>query len=258
MPENTEDQSTSGGQLTSVPQAVSPTSESNINSIISPQPKKTKGRVWLALGVVTVLLALGAATYLVQRQSFNQSYAWNCTQYVFNVSQDGIVTVDNNSTRNEPAQNAQVYINETLAATLTVPALTSGANATLGSVDVPLDAGFTWRVEGSLDCEDSGAYTLENSPTPNVTHIVSVTPTPTVSTTVSPTISPTVSVTASPSPTGSVSPTVSPTNSPTPTSVSGSAQGTGDALADAGVSLPTILGLGLGILLIAGALILAI
>jgi hypothetical protein len=67
-------------------------------------------------------------------------------------------------------------------------------------------------------------------------------------------------ITSTPTPTTAVTGTISPTKTPTPTSVAtGSATPTGaQQLPDAGVSYPTLFGIGLGVLVIVGAMLLAL
>ena len=87
----------------------------------------------------------------------------------------------------------------------------------------------------------SGTYTVGGS--------TQVTNSPTPSTKVSGTVTPTQKLTGTPT----VKPTGSVTAMPTPTTV-----GKGGTLPDAGVSLPTIFGVSLGVLLIAAAVLLAL
>jgi len=128
-------------------------------------------------------------------------FAWDCASYNFNIDSFGQVTVNNASTRSESTQMANVYINDVLAQTFSVPALSPGQSAVLGTVGVP-DGGFTWKVDGSLDCSDSGDTkgcflsfsiaipTLTPTPTPTVS------PTPTPRPTSTPTQAPTSTVSA--------------------------------------------------------------
>lgn len=106
-------------------------------------------------GVLLLILGVGTGVYLVQNQQIIPAGAWNCRLYTFEVGKDGVVTVKNGSTRDEPSQRAEVYINNQLIDTLEVPALNSGDATTLGNVEVPEDD-FTWRVKGTSDCENEG------------------------------------------------------------------------------------------------------
>ncbi len=229
----------------------------------------------------------------------SQPKAWDCRNYVFSVTSNGVVTVSNNSARNEPPQQARVYINNNLVATYDVPALTTGQSATLGTVEVPGPT-FSWRVEGTKDCSNSGTSETETRACEEVAFtITKVTGTPTLTPTATPTQTPTPTATATPTGTGTVTPsptgtvtntptptepergggeTPTPTNEPTstptqgPTSTSTSTPTPttggeisaisptpgGQALPDAGISLPTILGITLGLLLILGSIILAL
>jgi len=92
-------------------------------------------------------------------KSLSFTGAWDCSKYTFGVSQQGQVGVINTSSRNEPAQTADVYINNVKVATLNVPALPAyGTTPTIiGQVSVPNGA-FTWKVDGSKDCLNSGQY----------------------------------------------------------------------------------------------------
>lgn len=89
----------------------------------------------------------------------------------------------------------------------------------------------------------TGSYTIAGSQptaTPTTAAAGTVTPTPLVTATLTPATSPTASPTA--------------TLIPTPTTIVGK----GGELPDAGFSLPTVLGVGFGILIIAGAVLLAL
>jgi hypothetical protein len=132
------------------------------NSVISsPQaPKKYGGRKAIITMFALLLLVLGgiSSLILVQRQALVPSQAWDCSKYIFSVSQTGTVTIQNGSSVNEPAQKADVYINNTKVKTFDVPALAKGTGATLGTVTVPSGQGFTWKVDASGDCDRSGKY----------------------------------------------------------------------------------------------------
>jgi cytoskeletal protein RodZ len=132
-----------------------------------------------------------------------------------------------------------------------------------------------------IACE-SVAFTIstENTPTPTGTVTLTPSPTPTQTPTNTPTGSPTETPTGTLTPTQSPTPTdkpiggTSPTSTPTPTATATqtstptpttggeisavSPTPGGSALPDAGVSLPTLMGFAVGLLLILGALLLAI
>lgn len=162
--------------------------------------KKRKRIIATILAIVLLVGGVATGVYLVQQQQIIRIGAWDCKNYNFNVSPDGVVTATNGSSRNEPQQKAKVFINGNLVATFDVPALDKGNGVTLGTVPVPAGS-FSWQVEGTVDCEDSGSYQVTPTPTPS--------PTPT------PTPSPTP--TKGPTPTASPSPTPSPTPIPSPT-----------------------------------------
>jgi hypothetical protein len=245
--------------------------------------------------VTTTLILAGVAIftairlYQLRNQPLSESKAWDCSKYTFNVSQTGAVTVSNGSTRNEPPQQAKVKINGTEVATLDVPALPTGQSQNIGNVTVPASGQFSWEVIGTKDCSNSGnntpqdnseacvalSFSLASTPTPSP----SSTPTPSASATPtpSPTVTPTPSPSTTPTPTPTVTPTPGTTSSPTPTPTktptpSGSATATPrptalakaptptpePQLPPAGVPLPTIFGIVAGLLLISGAILLAL
>ncbi|OGM05169.1 hypothetical protein A2715_03365 [Candidatus Woesebacteria bacterium RIFCSPHIGHO2_01_FULL_39_32] len=243
-----------------------------------------KGKVVTALVVIATVILAGVAIftavrlYQLRREPVaptapeSEPAAWDCSKYTFSVSGTGVVSVNNQSTRNEPSQQAKVYINGNLVNTFDVPALPMGQSATLGTVQVPTGS-FNWRVVGTQDCQSSGtssggpvaceslAFSLtENSPTPTITGTVtpSLTPTSTPTGTPSPTLPP--DVTATPTPTNP--PGATSTSTPTPTQGGGIAAASptpgGAALPDAGISTPTLLALTVGILMLIGALLLAL
>jgi hypothetical protein len=130
-------------------------------------PKKYGGKKIIAtvFMMLALLLGVGTVVTLVQRQQLITGRAWDCSKYRFNVTQEGTVTVQNGSTRSEPQQKAEVYINNVLVKTFDVPALNAGATATLGTVTVPTLQGFTWKVDGTVDCVNTGQYS-STTPTP--------------------------------------------------------------------------------------------
>jgi hypothetical protein len=123
-------------------------------------PKKYGGGKVIAtiFGVLLIAGAVAAGVGLVQNQVFKTSRAWDCSTYNFTMSQTGDVQVINGSTYNETPQHALVSINDAQVADLSVPAVARGSSANLGHVDVPSSGTFSWRVVGTVDCEDSGSY----------------------------------------------------------------------------------------------------
>lgn len=121
------------------------------------------------LGVVMLVVGVAAGVLLVNKNAEVRIKAWDCVNYVFEVSEDGVVSVRNGSTRNEPLQKAQVKINGEVVATLDVPALNAGDAATLGTVPVP-PGGFNWEVFGTKDCENTGTFG-EQTPTPPTSQV---------------------------------------------------------------------------------------
>lgn len=164
----------------SVPLATQPPAGDGGSSVVNApgvNPKKNpKGKLVLTiLGVLLLIAGVGAGVVLVQRQQQFASKAWDCTKYNFLVSESGVVSVRNDSTRTEPAQQAKVLIDSVEVAILDVPNLTAGQTAVLGTVQVPT-GGFTWQIIGTVDCSDSGKYELS---TPTTTPGVTATPTAT-------------------------------------------------------------------------------
>ena len=207
--------------------------------------------------------------------------AWDCSNYNFSVEGSGEVKVSNNSQRDEAAQQAKVFINNNLVATLDVPALAMGASATIGTISVP-QGSFNWRVEGTQDCSTSGTSTSGPASCSLLTFTLTA-PTPTTpatTSTPSPTNSPvpsaTTAPTATPTPTdgpigGGESPSSTPTPNPSVTTVSqGSPAPTstyiaqvsptpgGDNLPAAGTSTPTLVAIFGGLFIIIISLALAI
>ncbi|KKQ36505.1 MAG: Laminin G, domain-containing 2 [Candidatus Woesebacteria bacterium GW2011_GWA1_37_7] len=246
----------------------------------------------------------------------SQPFAWDCTKYTFNLDQSGNVTVENKSSKDEPSQQARIYIENNLVATLDVPALPKGQTASLGSVSVP-NQNYSWRIVGTKDCQNSGSntpgpkscaqltFTLSQpSPTPTVTPTPTRTPTPTPASCNQSCDSnsdcinglicyqassgsycrssscsletdcscPGASPTPSPTPTNPPTSTPTTANTPTPTAYLASNSPTptvtyiaavsptpgGDALPSAGFALTTWLLLGSALLIMIGAIILAL
>ncbi len=254
--------------------------------------------------IITVIIA-GVAIYTALRlyrsgsdpvaptAPGSQPFAWDCKNYVFDLTNSGQVTVTNNSDRSEPSQKAEVFINGQLVQTFDVPALTPRSSDILGDVSIPTEP-FNWQIVGTIDCSNSGksqgaplckllTFIVEDQPSPTPTPTGTLSPTPTATITPTGTLSPTPTGQASPTPTTFVGggPSSTPTNTPAPTNTnapsptpttgtiaqsesptptrSGDTGGTGDQqLPDAGFDKPIIF-FGLSsILLIIGALILAL
>lgn len=249
-----------------------------------------KGKFVTILVVAATVILAGVAIftalrlYQLRQESISltrpesEPSAWDCKNYTFNVDGKGVVTVSNNSTRDEAFQQAQVYINDQLKATFDVPALPKGQKATLGTVDVPQDS-FSWRVVGTKDCSNSGKSTPApiacqlmkfslTQPSPTITPTTTVVPTntltpvPSATLTPIPTSTPTNIPTPTQPPIGGVSPT--PTTvaqaTPTPTTAfiaAASPTPGGAALPDAGIATPTLIIGFAGMLLILFAFLLA-
>jgi hypothetical protein len=200
-----------------------------------------KNKVVTALIVTATLILAGVAVftavrlYQLRRQAVaptspeSQPFAWDCSSYTFSVDNNGLVTVNNQSQRDEASQQAKVYINGDLVSTFDVPTLPHGQSANLGSVILP-SGQFSWKVVGTKDCQNEGTgtsgpkscelltFTLTQlSPTPTE-------PGPSSTPTNTPTSTPTSTPTNTPVPSGTPSPTATPTEpgrggepSPTPT-----------------------------------------
>lgn len=174
----------------------------------------------LVVGATVILAGVaiftGIRLYQLRQESISltqpesEPLAWDCSKYTFNVDGKGLVTVNNSSTRNEPQQQAKVYINEQLKSTFNVPALPAGQKATLGTVDVPNEM-FSWKVVGTVDCTNTGKSTpppiacellkfslTEPKLTPNPTN--TLTPVPSNTLTPVPTNTPVPTLTSQPGP----------------------------------------------------------
>jgi len=113
----------------------------------------------LALVAMFAVGSVVGLNLITNPKALNFAGAWDCSKYTFGVTQQGVVGVINTSSRNEPAQKADVYINNVKVATFDVPALTAYGSAPtiLGTVTVPSGA-FTWKVDGTRDCLNQGQY----------------------------------------------------------------------------------------------------
>jgi len=244
------------------------------------------------IAIATTFVLAGVAVFtalrLYQLRAPNapesQPSAWDCSTYAFSVEPDGKVYVVNGSNRNEPAQSADVYVNDQKITTLPVPLMAPNTPKTqIGSVTLPAGS-YSWRVDGSLDCQNSGSVTQTSTPTGTATATptgtATATPTATPSTCVmtfeigstgTPTATPTGTPTATPTSTPTATPTTTPTGTATSTPTSTSTAtatatpratttptATPAQLPAAGASLPTILGLGLGVIFITLAVMLAL
>lgn len=121
-----------------------------------------KKKVLAVLGVVLTIVGVGSGVFLVRNQQLGNTSAWDCSRYTFALSNNGTVTVTNGSTLSETPQQAKVYINNNLVNTFNVPSLVPGQGATLGTVSVPTNASYTWRIDGTVDCENAGNIEIQN------------------------------------------------------------------------------------------------
>jgi len=156
-------------QTTSTPSptlgSAQPTGNQNPTTYVVEGPKddRSKKKVLAVLGLMLMIVGIGTGVFLVRNQQIFNSQAWDCSLYTFNLESDGTVTVTNGSSREEPAQKANVYINGTLVKTLDVPALSPGEGATLGSISIPSNQSFTWKVEGTKDCRNEGSVEFKEA-----------------------------------------------------------------------------------------------
>lgn len=130
-----------------------------IVSTTSSGSSKNRKTLFAVLAIVLLTIGTLSGFLLISRPVIFQSDAWDCGKYVFALSQTGVVTVVNNSTKNEPVQRAQVFIDNVLVTTLDVPAVPQGGQATLGNVQAPTKT-FTWQVKGTSDCQNAGRYEI--------------------------------------------------------------------------------------------------
>lgn len=152
----------------------------------------------LSRGWIAVFLVLAVALARVWTV-----YAWDCSKYNFQVTSGGEVQVENKSGSDEPAQHADIFVNgEKVLINISVPAMESKTSWTSFASVRPRSGDWTWKVEGSKDCEDSGKHEGER-PT--------ATPDPTV------TDKPRPTHTQDPTPTVTPDPTRSPSETPTAT-----------------------------------------
>lgn len=156
----------SGSQDTSaLPQTSSPPTSppDQPTEVVAQTPSggSNKKKILAALGIVIMLFGIGAGVYAFRNYQAGSASAWDCSLYTFNIDDNGTVTVQNGSDRNEPLQKADVYINGTLVQTFDVPALSPGQGTTLGVVSLPTNQSYTWRVDGTVDCENSGSKQVD-------------------------------------------------------------------------------------------------
>ncbi len=133
--------------------------------VITPASGNTIGpsRIATMLGIIVLVIGIGAGLFLLQRRQGIGTQAWDCHHYVFNVSQTGLVTINTQGyTGSEAdAQKVNVLINNTLIKTFDIGELGPNENITLGTVTVPNSGVFTWQAVGTSDCSTSGTYSTQ-------------------------------------------------------------------------------------------------
>jgi hypothetical protein len=142
------------GDTPNIPEAIQTQTVSTVQGANRGGGRK---KILAALGIVLMLIGLGAGVFLIGNRQLLRTSAWDCSLYTFALSEDGTVTVANGSSSAAGAQQAAVYINNSLIDTFDVVELASGEGATLGKVSVPVNQSYTWRVEGLKDCKSSGS-----------------------------------------------------------------------------------------------------
>lgn len=115
--------------------------------------------IFSIIALAILIGAIGASVYAVRRRNQLRSIlAWDCSNFNFYLSEDGNVSVSNDSPFYGHPQQAIVYINSEEIITLDVPALMPGKSSQLGKVTTPSTGEFTWEIVGTRDCRDSGHY----------------------------------------------------------------------------------------------------
>ena len=136
--------------------------------------------------------------------------AWDCEGYNFRVTASGSVQVENRSSNDEPAQEADVFVlGDLIINDAEVPAMKAGMDWTEFEQLPGIPRGnWNWEVIGEKDCRDNGEFEDEE-PELTPTLELSNTPAPTVTSvpelTVTPSMEPTDTFT--PEPTGTLVPT---------------------------------------------------
>jgi len=198
------------------PQTPNPTPA--IQVVTSGQSHGPKKLFVILFGLIILAAGIAAAIYIGQSQQRAKSDAWDCSKYIFNVTQTGQVSVTNNSLNDEPPQKVSVSINGQPAGIFDVPVLRVGDTAHLGSVEVPLDGGFTWETTGTVDCRNQGSYQAVSTPTPTQIPPTPTQPEETITPTEVPPVSTPTPTPIPPTPTVPVAITATSTPSSTPTS----------------------------------------
>jgi len=87
---------------------------------------------------------------------------WDCGDnegYNFRVTSSGSVQVENHSDSNEPAQEADVFVNgQKVINDADVPAMKAGTSWTSFDSINPPSGSWEWRVKGETDCGDRGEH----------------------------------------------------------------------------------------------------
>lgn len=143
-------------------QTLTPSNTSDNSSTVVSTSSSSSGnggrRRVIMIGIALLLMVVGIAsgTVLLSQQQFDTALGWDCELYKFNVDEAGSVSVQNGSQRNLPAQVATVFIDNQQVKEFEVPALDSGMGESLGTVPVPENGQFSWRVKGNKDCDQTG------------------------------------------------------------------------------------------------------
>lgn len=113
---------------------------------------KNKKIILIVFGSV---IAIIAAVILIIKLIPSQA---DCNKLSITMTRDGIISLDNYSTRGTSAGEVAVIINNKIADVFQVSKIKALTQTTLGSVQTPKDESFSWRILFLQKCEYTGFY----------------------------------------------------------------------------------------------------
>ena len=119
------------------------------------------------LALLAIVSSVGATGNRPGDDIFYPQWVCSSNGYHFYLDRDGTIDVINDSDRDEVAQKANVFINGEFVDQVDVPAVNANNSAyNFATVSTPGDAGFTWKVEGQIDCASHGSHDPVEQPQP--------------------------------------------------------------------------------------------
>jgi len=123
-----------------------------------PQKYGGKKKLITILSIGILIVGTVSAVFLTQHQQLPTSRAFDCSKYIFDLSKDGVLSIQNRATIPVEGQEANVYINDAFITTISVPHLSEGDAKIIQRIAIPQSLTGSWKIVGVSQCESSGMF----------------------------------------------------------------------------------------------------